>query len=144
MSTTTQPDPWAALAAHPDIRLHITSLPPGIRGLTDGHSTIWLSDRLTQRERRCTLMHELIHIRHKHRGHQPESVEEAVRRETARIMLPDISRIADALAAGTPWDAADTLWVTDDLLRARLQHLHPSERAYLQARAEHLTDGIAA
>lgn len=138
----TQLDPWAVLAAHPAIRLHIGPLPAGYRGLTDG-ATIWLSDRLTQRERRSTLAHELVHIRRGHRGHQPACVEDAVQAEAARWLLPDIHVIADVLAAEPLPEAAQTLWVSDDLLTARLTHLHPSERAYLQARAHHL-EGLAA
>ncbi|MDU7361204.1 MAG: ImmA/IrrE family metallo-endopeptidase [Propionibacteriaceae bacterium] len=100
MSTTTPPNPWALLAVQVYLRLRIESLPNGYRGLTDGQ-TIWLSDRLSQRERRCTLVHELIHIERGHRGHQPAA------------------------------EVADALWVTDDLLRTRLATLTPADRHYV-------------
>lgn len=139
---TTRPNPWAVLRDQPHLRLHTGPLPAGYRGLTDG-TIIWLSDRLTQRERRSTLAHELVHVRRGHRGHQPACVEDAVQAEAARWLLPDIHELADVLAAEPLPEAAQTLWVSDDLLTARLAHLHPSERAYLQARAHHL-EGIAA
>lgn len=132
MSTTTPPDPWALLAAQAHLRLQITSLPDGYRGLTDGQ-TIWLSDRLSQRERRCTLMHELIHVERGHRGHQPAAVERSVREATARAMLPCLDVIRDAIAAHHPAEVADALWVTDDLLQTRLATLTPADRHYLAA-----------
>lgn len=132
MSTTTPPNPWAILATQAHLRLRIEPLPDGYRGLTDGQ-TIWLSDRLSQRERRCTLMHELIHVERGHRGHQPAAVERSVREATARAMLPSLDAIRDAIAAHHPAEVADALWVTDDLLHTRLAALTPADRHYLAA-----------
>lgn len=53
-------------------------------------------------------------------------------REAARLLLPDVLTIADALAwAHTIEEAAEELWVDVDTLRARLRCLHPVERGYL-------------
>ncbi|MSS45325.1 ImmA/IrrE family metallo-endopeptidase [Cutibacterium sp. WCA-380-WT-3A] len=123
----TPPNPWAWLRSHPDIDLVWGGLPTGWRGATDGR-TIWLAEGLTQRERRCTLAHELTHIRLGLLGVQSASGEERVRLATARWLLPDLEAVADALADSTTQDAALDLWVTDDILHTRLAHLTDSER----------------
>ncbi len=55
-------------------------------------------------------------------------------REVARRLI-ELQPLGEALA----WsrhisEAADVLWVTEDVLRARLDCLQPSERIYLDAR----------
>ena len=125
-------DPWAALAARPDVDLVWADLPRGVRGLTDGVGTIWLDRGLSQRERRCTLAHELIHLERGHKGAQPASVEADVNAEAARRLLPDLGTIGRALAwARTLDEAAHELWVTREILAARLDALDDSERAHL-------------
>jgi hypothetical protein len=133
----TRPDPWGYLRGRPDIVVRWVDLPGRMRGCTDGERTIWLDRGLLQRERRCTLVHELVHLRHHHVGHQPKAVEDSVRLETALLMLPDIEDIVDALRwAGTLGEAAEELWVADDVLEARLAHLNEAERRRLAALAE--------
>lgn len=110
----------------------------GPAGLTRfATSTISLRRGMSQAERRCTLMHELLHVE---RGPALTTLaareERRVNREAARLMLPDLKPVADALA----WadqdlaEAADELWVDVGTLRARLEHLHPAERHYLTRR----------
>ncbi len=82
-------------------------------------------------------MHELIHVERGHRGHQPAAVERSVREATARVMLPSLDAIRDAIATHHWTEVADALWVTDDLLHARIAQLTPAERAYLTRRLEH-------
>ncbi len=134
MTTTILPDPWRLLAERAYLRLEFARLPPGFRGVTDGSTTIWLSRGLSQRERRCVLMHELVHVERGHVGHQPPSVEAAVREETARRMLPDLHLVANALADQHPAEAAHDLWVTDDILRTRLAALTDEERQRIEER----------
>ena len=100
--------------------------------------TISLRRGLTWAERRCTVIHELLHLS---RGPVSEcrgpAEEEAVRRETARIMLPDVRALGEAIAwAHDEHEAADELGVDVDVLRYRLRHLHPAERGYLRDRLE--------
>lgn len=126
------PHPWRAIPEGVDVRR--VALPSGFRGVTDGR-TIWLHNRLSQRERRSSLAHELAHHRLGHDSCQPPAVEERVRAEAARWLLPDIVVVGDALAWATSLDeAADELWVDRRTLQARLDHLHPSERHYLRRR----------
>lgn len=134
MNTTTRPDPWTYLHHRPDLTLVWADLPGRLRGCTDGQRTIWLDRGLLQHERRCTLAHELVHIRHHHVGRQPRAVENRVREETARLLLPDVNQIVDALSWGHTWaEVAEDLWVTHDILVCRLDHLTSTERAAIRA-----------
>ena len=87
---------------------------------------------MTQAERRCTIAHEAEHMAGERR-------EVSADRNAARLLLPDIHEVGEALAwAHSLHEAADELWVDEATLRARLDALHPSERHYLNRRlAEH-------
>lgn len=130
-------NPWRRLRelAHVTLLWHDN----GPMGLTSHRfQAISLRRGMTWAERRCTVQHELLHIE---RGWQPDGLvakdEELVRRETARLMLPDVARVGDALAwAHTLAEAADELGVDIYVLRKRLRHLHPAERHYLTRRLE--------
>lgn len=129
------PNPWAALAARPHVDVVWTStMPPGMRGATDG-LTVWLANGMLQRERRCTLAHELVHMELGHDGCQPPTVEARVRADVARWLLPDIRQVADSLAwsDGHIGMAALDLWVDEITLEHRVspRFLHPAERHYL-------------
>lgn len=102
-------------------------MPDGAPGRTNGTDIIWLDKRLNQVERRCALTHELIHLERRHTGCQPHSVEVDVRAEAARRLIQ-----LDHLIAGLRWarsfaELADELWVTEDVLRDRLDHLADPE-----------------
>lgn len=131
------PHPWRRLRdlAHVTLLWH----DGGPMGVTNfARQTISLRRGLSWAERRCTVQHEILHIE---RGPVPVTLagreEERVRRETARLMLPDVRRIGEALAwAHSDAEAADELCVDVHVLRYRLRHLHPSERHYLTHRLE--------
>lgn len=128
---------------HPWRRLrelaHVTLLwhDGGPKGVTDfADQTISLRRGMTQAERRSTVLHECLHIE---RGPALTTLaareELRVEREAARLLLPCIRTVGDALAWAVDLDeAADELWVDAQLLRARLESLHPAERHYLKAR----------
>lgn len=129
--------PWRELRDHwPDWAVVFADM--AVAGLTCWRSkTITLDRGLLQAERRSTLAHELEHVR---RGPVPGNrffaarEETLVEREAARRMI-DIRDLGEALAwAHDLHEAADELWVDVELLRARLDGLHPSERAYLRRR----------
>lgn len=113
------------------MRLRVEDLgDDGPLGCTDGH-TITLTTGLLQAERRCVVLHELLHeergIPH---GEDPRE-EAAVEQEVARRLIT-----LEALADAVRWsqdvhEVADACWVTSDVLRTRWVHLHPSERHYL-------------
>lgn len=126
--------PWRTLRALP----HVTLLrhDDGPAGLTNfRHSTISLRSDLNQAERRCTLTHELLHVR---RGPFYSSYvdreERAIERETARLLI-EIRQLGEALAWAHCLDeAAEELWVDRPTLEVRLANLHPAEHAYLTRR----------
>lgn len=130
--------PWRAFRDLADWTLRWAQLPHGVWGLTDFRTrTVTLTLGMNQAERRCTIEHERQHIL---RG--PVSSTSYVAREerivdhnAARLLLPDVHRIGEALAwAHGLEEAAEDLWVDVDILRVRLEHLHPAERAYLRRR----------
>lgn len=103
--------------------------------------TISLRRGMTQAERRSSLRHELEHHA---RGWFTEAdlkrEEQACELAAARDLI-DVRKLGEALAWST--DArvvAEELWVDIDLLRIRMAHLHPSERAYLRERLAHQQD----
>ena len=130
--------PWRRFRSDAAWTLTFADLPHGRRGVTDCWArTVALDSRLRQVERRCVICHELVHIE---RGPLPDDdrlaarEESAVEREVARRLI-ELQPLGEALA----WsrhisEAADALWVTEDVLRSRLNCLQPSERSYLDAR----------
>jgi len=132
------PHPWRSLRElHTVVLSWRDDMPDYLLGATDG-DRIWMRSDLSQVQRRCVLSHELAHVRRGHRTCQPSAVEAAIEREAARFLLPDPRLVADALvwSHGGLDEAADVLWVTPDVLTARLdpRHLHPAERAIIQCR----------
>lgn len=109
------------------IPVRVVRLPDGLAGCTDG-TRIWVDDRLTLTERRCTLAHELVHVWAGHTGHQSPKVESWVRRTTARLLLRGHDVQAVLRTEPTLWDAADRLGVTVPVLTdhlTTLEGVHP-------------------
>lgn len=123
--------PWRDLRGREHLTVYHHDLPPGMRGATDGTSSVWLERRLLQVERRCTLTHELVHVDLGHTEAQDAKTESKVRRITAQRLI-DWDALVDAFRwAHNAAEAADELWVTLDVLEDRLRFLHPHERALL-------------
>lgn len=127
--------PWRRLRELVDVTLHWHD--DGPAGWCR-HSTQDVSLRrgMTQAERRSTICHEVVHLERGPavRGYGARE-ELEVSKEAARRLLPDIRAVGEALAWAACLDeAADELWVDRGTLRARLDHLHPAERAYLKQR----------
>lgn len=131
-------DPWHEFRSLSDWALHWARLPAGLLGLTNfGTRTVTLDRRLLQAERRCTVAHEIEHIR---LGPVPADPvlaareEAAIDRTVARKLI-SIGELGDALAwTSSLAEAAQELWVDEDTLTARLRHLHPAEVHYLRRR----------
>ena len=131
--------PWRLLRSRPHLRLVVDDLgDDGPLGTYDGR-TITLTTRLLQVERRCAVLHELIHDE---RGipHEHDPAEEiAVEREVARRLIPIDALIRVAKMGLSLHDAADELWVTEDVLRCRLASItHPAERRAWRAALEQM------
>ena len=99
--------------------------------------TVTLALGMSQAERRCTIAHETEHIL---RGpvppHEARHEELAIDVSVARLLLPGLHRVCDAMvrAGGDLETAADELWVDDYLLQVRLGALAGRERAYVDRR----------
>lgn len=124
--------PWRELRSRKHLELTWADLPPGIRGITDGSSAIWMESRMLQVERRCTLAHELAHIDLGHTTKTTVAEENAARRLAAQKLIE-----WDALVDVFKWahnaqEAADELWVIPEVLEDRLHFLHPNEKALLR------------
>lgn len=111
-------NPWAALRARPDITLERTWL-RGRRGMWiphgDGTSTIVLDVRLSRRERRCVLAHELVHAERGIAYDQstPQALidieERMVWRETVARLVPadELATLIEACGVLEVWEIAD-------------------------------------
>ncbi len=136
-------NPWRRLGrlAHIDLIWHSpeVSIDYGITDFEAG--TISLRRDLDQAGRRSTVLHECLHVERGPALDEPvlyAREELRVRREAARLLLPDIRAVGEALAwAHTTTEAADELWVDEDTLLDRLEHLHPAELHYLRRRLDH-------
>lgn len=108
------------------------------------HQVITLDPRQGQAERRCTIAHELEHVRLGPAPQVPVLIardEERVNRAAARRLIP-VGRLGDALAWSLDLDeVAAECWVDRRTLEARLRSLHPSEAHYLRRRTEHHRGG---
>lgn len=132
--------PWRHLRSLPHIDLRFTDDDQLLDGAHAWYyhrlRAIVMDSRLTQVERRSAIAHELGHVI---RGDLPcgsdilDARQEDVVEQWAARKLIELPALADALKwSDDPEEVADALWVTRDLLLARMGHLHPSERAYLR------------
>ena len=134
--------PWRRLRALVDWELRWHDPTRDTRMGVTRHSarTISLRSDLDWAERRCTVLHEVLHAE---RGPVldtwADQEEVRVRKQTARLLIPDVRAIGEALAwALSPEEAADELHVDVGVLRDRLRWLHPAERHYLTRRLEEI------
>lgn len=104
------------------IRIVEQPLPDGVCGAWhDASRTIFLHDRLNQRQRYCTLCHELIHAWHHDPGcGTPYGVkcERRCRRETALALISPVDYgLAEQMYEGNMWMVATELGVTLQVVR---------------------------
>jgi Zn-dependent peptidase ImmA (M78 family) len=126
------------LLDHPDISLCITRLPEGERGRWyPRQHVIVLNESLTQAERRCTLMHELVH-RMRGDTHVEDNVtasrqEKSCHDSAARLLISFAALRAAMQWGRDPQELADELWVDVETLEARVRGLSESESAVIAA-----------
>ena len=106
-------------------------LPRDTCGLYDDrHGLILLADWLNQRQRRCTLCHELIHARHHDPGCGSQygiKCERRCRRETALALISPVDYgMAETVYEGNTWMMAVELGVTIQVLSDYRQLLYDS------------------
>ncbi|WP_269304826.1 hypothetical protein [Aeromicrobium sp. HA] len=132
------PHPWRTLRSLPEVTLVWHD--GGAKGHFN-HDTLTLSLRrgMTQAERRSVVQHELEHHARGRVWAAWREREEAACEIAAARELIDLQKLGETLAwAHCAEEAADELWVDVDLLKTRLETLHPAERAYLRQRLAHL------
>lgn len=133
-------NPWRRMRALGEgWRLSWSSdLPEDMYGYTDHEAQIiTLAEGMSFEERRCTVLHEVLHA---HRGpvaeHRVMAEELAVDRAAARLLLPSMKDVADCLvwAHGDYEAASSELWVDPLFLEVRLSSLWVREHEYLTRR----------
>ncbi|UTT41334.1 ImmA/IrrE family metallo-endopeptidase [Glutamicibacter mishrai] len=134
-------DPWAIIGANPWIEIHHVRMPEGKPGATDGQRIIWLDERLTARERRCVLTHELIHLQYEHSECQAPKVERRVRTETSHLLIPwpELAKVQIADLSSL----AEELNVTVQVLEDRLFALSPLEVDLLRERGVTISSDVS-
>lgn len=142
-------DPYALLAGMPHLTLKVTRLPDDEMGRwVPSAQMILLDDRLDQAERRCTLVHEMVHhISGDHVALTPElsAMQERMCKDRTARLLITINALADALAwSEHAAEIADYLWVDEATLYDRFNNLTPEEQSYLTQRMQtHPNEGTA-
>jgi hypothetical protein len=128
--------PWRHLREnHPTITVYEYELPGTYLGCTDhDKGLIYVDSRLNQAERRCTLAHEIGHLE---RGPVPKQPLAAIREELAvdKWAAEKLIRVQDLISAFR-WtsdlnEAAEELWVDQNMLLARLRWMSPADRTLL-------------
>lgn len=113
-------------------------LPWDVYGFTDYPSrTIHMRQGMTFAARRCTIAHEVEHVIRGPFSACDELREETdVNRRCARLLLPSMQDLADAMVwhDGDYEAVAEELWVDPWTLEVRLGSLRPLETRYLHAR----------
>jgi len=95
---------------------------------TDG-TDIWYDDRLNEVQRKCAIVHELVHIERGEGSRQLESREMSVRYETSRRLLPLKAMSGICSGPGKLSLAAKDLLVTKRVLMDRAAVLTDVEAA---------------
>ncbi|WP_423445814.1 ImmA/IrrE family metallo-endopeptidase [Kocuria sp. KSNUG] len=125
-------DPWALIEKH---GISVQRAPLRVAsGCTDGRH-VWLDEHLTDVEARCALTHELVHISRGHTRHQPAAVEDDVRAQTARLLVPWEAITAHVGSQLDEWHLAQELGVTEQVLIDRLHFASAVELEELQGAA---------
>ncbi len=120
----------------------LTQLPPNFRGLYDvKNHTIWLDERMTPQQRRCTLAHELVHAE---RGDTalPDPALNALQERLvilrAAKRLIALNALMGVLSYASGWQVlCEDLAVDSETLKSRIDSLTPRERAALRKAGLH-------
>lgn len=104
---------------------------------SNGVDRVWIDPLLNDDEIRCALAHELLHLEEKHVGCQTPAVEQRVRDEVARRLIPIEELCAAAAWTRSRTELCEELRVTDLVLLDRLRTLTDEELAQLREATAH-------
>lgn len=111
------------------VRVTTRPLEPGLLGVYDAdHHAISLTLGLTPVERRCVLAHELGHAVHRHRDGSPSN-ERAADAFAARMLVDPESLRRAAMWTHEPWELAEELDLTEEVVRDYLTLVAPRASA---------------
>lgn len=132
--------PWRGLRRLSGWTLKFAPLPDGQLGETCFVSqTITLAPGQTQAQRRSTIAHEVIHAeRPVFLESLRDKEEHWVTVEAARRLIAFEDLLVALRWARSVHELAEELWVDEGTVRARLAHLHPSERTKIMTMREEL------
>jgi hypothetical protein len=126
--------PWRAIRERPEITVRWEPIPGRLGQWCQRTMTMTLHPEQSQRQRRCTAAHELIHAERGHYGACRSTVDRAVSIEAARRLIP-LDHLADALVwSQDEWEVAEELWVDVPTTRLRIETLTPQEKDYIERR----------
>lgn len=130
-------DPGALALQIPSLTITTALLPDGVKAYYYPEiDTVVLDERLTEAEKRCALMHELIHRQLEHdeaHGRLDRLQEKRCRAITAAALI-SILDLGDAVRWSEHLDEqAEHLHVDVDTLTDRLDNLSIDEQGYLRA-----------
>ncbi|HCS2945774.1 TPA: ImmA/IrrE family metallo-endopeptidase [Shigella flexneri] len=126
-------NPWRSLRNLAHVTLHWVHLPDDVLAETDGHKTIWMDPRQYQVQRRCSLMHELVHIERGDTDGCSDRGERDVEQEAARRLIPMTLLLDQLQWTGDFEELADGIGVDVPMLMARLDGLSEIERRMVVA-----------
>lgn len=130
-------DPGALALRIPSLTITTALLPDGVKAFYYPEiDTIVLDERLSNAEKRCALMHELVHRAMEDDPDLPDhldNVQERRCRETTARALVDIFDLGEAMQwSEDPHELADHLVVDVETLNDRLSDLTADEAGYLR------------
>lgn len=126
--------PWRALRDRPEITVEWERLPGRLGQWCERTGTMTMHPEQSQRQRRCTVAHELVHAERGHLGRCTPVLDRAVHAEASRRLIT-----LDALVDALLWsqdenELAEQLWCDVATVRARIASLTDDERAEVERR----------
>jgi hypothetical protein len=127
---------WQAIRERPDITVKWEPMPGRLGQWCQRTMTMTLHPEQSQRQRRCTVAHELIHAERGHYGACHSTVDRAVHAEAARRLI-SLDELVDALLwSQDEQELAEDLWVDVATVMTRLEGLTEYERVEIDRRLD--------
>jgi hypothetical protein len=126
--------PWRAIRNRPEITVQWKRMPGRLGEWCERTATMTLNPDQSQRQRRCTAAHELVHAERGHVGPCSGAVERQVHAEAARRLITEEALVDALLWSQDEHDLAEQIWCDVATVRARLDGLTDVEKARIEQR----------